>query len=332
MHAKTSTRRLRFPIGLGLTLALLTTGGAVALAPVSTRSLQPRPRPARSYAEALARFDALHHRDGSQVNPVCFSRLLTHGRQTERAVVLFHGVTNCPQQYAVLGQMLFKRGANVLIPRMPKNGYADIETDALHHLTAEQLCDYGDTSIDIAQGLGREVIIAGLSAGGVVAAWAAQHRADVARALVIAPAFGLGFAPAALNPLVRNLFLRLPNIQRHRDDTRIEPPHNYAQQSTRGLGQILRLGVAVFRAARRAPPAAHSVLLVSNASDHIIRNDATDRLGALWRAHGYPVEAYTFAEGLHLAHDTIDPLQQDQHIDTVYPILMDLLERSVSDA
>jgi hypothetical protein len=45
------------------------------------------------------------------------------------------GVTNCPQRYAVLGQMLFERGANVLIPRMPKNGYADIETDALHHLT-----------------------------------------------------------------------------------------------------------------------------------------------------------------------------------------------------
>ena len=49
----------------------------------------------------------------------------------------------------------------------------------------------GARAVDIAAGLGDQVTIAGLSAGGVVAAWAAQHRRDVHRAVLIAPSLGV---------------------------------------------------------------------------------------------------------------------------------------------
>ncbi len=331
MNRKTPLPPLRWlPYAAGVTATSLVALGALALVPPRTSNLRSQPNPAPGYAAALTRFAALRERDGSQVNPLCYSRLMTHGHQTARVFVLFHGVTNCPRQYEEFARILFERGHNVLIPRMPQNGYADIETDALHHLTAEQLRDYGDTSIDIACGLGDDVIVTGLSAGGVVAAWVAQFRPEVSRSVIIAPSLGLGFFPDHTMPVVRNLFLRLPNHQRHRDRNRVEPPHNYTQQSTRGLGQILRFATAVFRAARTAPPAAGDVVLVSNAADTVISNSLTERLGMLWAVQGYPVKTYIFPAGLQLGHDTIDPLQQDQHTAIVYPILQELLEEGTA--
>src|SRR5439155_21784603 len=133
--------------GLNLWLraaALAGLGGLAAFAsvPVSTRGLEPRPDPAPDYAAALSRFKALRAKDGAAVNPLCRSRLMTHGRAGERAVVLFHGVTNCPQQFVRLGVTLHRRGANVLVPRMPCNGFLDRDTTALKRLTAEKMRDY----------------------------------------------------------------------------------------------------------------------------------------------------------------------------------------------
>ena len=58
----------------------------------------------------------------------CLSRLLTHGEKTERAVVLVHGLTNCPKQWELFGQEAFRRGWNVLILRLPEHGLGDRET------------------------------------------------------------------------------------------------------------------------------------------------------------------------------------------------------------
>ncbi|NJP05385.1 MAG: alpha/beta hydrolase [Chloroflexaceae bacterium] len=49
---------------------------------------------------------------------------------------------------------------------------------------------YASESVDIARGLGRHVTIAGISVGGTIAGWAAQFRADVDCAVLIAPALG----------------------------------------------------------------------------------------------------------------------------------------------
>jgi hypothetical protein len=41
--------------------------------------------------------------DGPNVNPACRTRVYTHGARTERALLLLHGFTNCPQQFDALG-------------------------------------------------------------------------------------------------------------------------------------------------------------------------------------------------------------------------------------
>jgi alpha/beta hydrolase family protein len=131
-------------------------------------SLRSHPAPMADYAAALRRFQQIQETEGPELNPVCRSILLTHGQRTERALVFFHGYTNCPQQFRDLGHIFYELGYNVLIPRLPRHGLADRKVENLSPLKAEELRECADTSVDIACGIGRKVYVAGLSAGGTV--------------------------------------------------------------------------------------------------------------------------------------------------------------------
>src|SRR5215469_13433750 len=141
-------------------------------------SLQSHPNPARNYGEALSRFQKIQGTEGPELNPVCLSILLTHGKRTKRAVVFFHGLTNCPEQFRELGHTFYELGYNVLIPRLPRHGLADRRVENLTPLKAEELRDCADASVDIACGLGEKVYVAVLSAAASLASEVAQHRSE----------------------------------------------------------------------------------------------------------------------------------------------------------
>ncbi len=67
------------------------------------------------------------------------SILSTHDAPVRRVFLLLHGLTASPLQFAAFGNLLFDRGANVLIPRLPYHGYGDRLTSALEALTADEL-------------------------------------------------------------------------------------------------------------------------------------------------------------------------------------------------
>lgn len=313
------------------------TGAAVVLAGVAaqrasaaTRGLTTQPDPAPDYAGALQRFARMQAYDDATVHPSCRSRLLSHGDRVDRAVVLLHGITTCPQQFLALGESLYRRGHNVLIPRMPYNGIADRKTSNLHPLRAEDLRDYGDLSLDIACGLGTTVTVAGLSVGGVVAAWLAQHRAEVERVVLIAPALGLWSAGRRWRTrMAFFLFPLLPPIQTEWIWKPVAgvPSYTYPGHSTRALGQVLRLSAATFRAAAAHPPGARSAGLVTSQADTQVNRFIAWQLAGLWREHGLlRFESYEFAAAQQVPHDMIDPAQPDQQVDTVYPVLIRMIE------
>jgi carboxylesterase len=189
--------------------------------------LSSQPHPATTYDEAAARFEKLSALDDGRINPLCRSQLLTHDGKVERAIVLVHGIPNCPQQYAKLGPLFFARGLNVLIPRMPYHGYADRATHDLRRLTTEELRAFADETTDIACGLGEQVIYLGLSAGGILATWVAQFRADVAKAVVIAPALNVAHVPARLNSSLIFTMNTLPDryLKRSEAAMAVTPPY-----------------------------------------------------------------------------------------------------------
>ncbi len=294
-----------------------------------TRHLPSRPRPAGGYDEAVARIAALQAKDTAEIAPISRLRFMAHGQRAARAVVFFHGYTSSPAQFQRLGEACFALGDNVLIPRVPHHGLADRMTPDQALLTAEELVALADEAVDIAQGLGERVAVAGLSMGGVMAGWAAQERADVERAVLIAPAFGLGPLPAFLTRPATHLALRLPNIYHWWDpwlkDKAPGPVYTYPRVSTHALAQVLRLSAAVRAQARRAPPAARAIALVTNANDDKADNGSARRLAAVWRAHGVSVREHEFPADLLLPHNTIDPNEAGQKVDIVYPVLIGLL-------
>jgi carboxylesterase len=164
-----------------------------------------------------------------------------------------------------------------------------------------------------------------------VAAWIAQQRDDVDRAVLIAPVFGVPEVWRPLTPGLTRFLLWFPNQFPWWDDRRREnllgPRYAYPRFSTRALGETLRLGLAVEERAGRVAPRARSMVFVTVGGDHAISNGATHTFQRQWRRwNADRVAGYEFPAALHLNHDLIDPLQPDQRIADTYPVLLDLLE------
>jgi carboxylesterase len=285
--------------------------------------------PARSYEEARARFDESVRQDTQAVDPESKSRLISPGRRTERAIVFLHGLTNSPQQFLRLAERFEQRGYSILIPRIPYHGYLDRMTIDHAQLSMRELVDTTAWAVDLAAGLADDVTVCGLSLGGVLAVWAAQFR-SVAMAAPIAPAIGLPKLPIAAFGLVFGALGRLPNRfvwwdPRHKQSLP-GPKYAYPRYSTRALVEMQRLGMALMDVARRAPPCARSVWVISNEADLAVSNSASKLLVDRWRAAGATnVETFQFPRRLKLFHDLIDPLQPNARPELVHPILEEII-------
>ena len=288
------------------------------------------PAPSRSYQESLSRIAALRSQDGSEIADYCHAIVLTHGRKTEHAVVMYHGYTNCPRQYEKLAGMFFERGYNVYVPRIPYHGSRDLLTQETGQLTAEELTHVCQDSLDIAQGLGNRVTVLGLSMGGVMASWSAQFRPDAAAAVIIVPSFAWYFLPGMIRPIIRlsrvfpDMYLWWDPFKREK---RKAPYSMYHKFSTRGVGEVFRMGLAVLEKSRRKAPGSRSMIVMTNEMDIAVDERITRDLIARWRRHGAHVEHYIFPRKLKMEHDIIDPLHPYEQTDIVYKKIFEMIER-----
>lgn len=292
-------------------------------------SISSHTAPVQDYAEALKRIQTLEMQEPTNMNPVCRLQFMTHNKKVDKAIVLVHGYTNCPQQFHDLGQQFYDLGYNVLIAPLPHHGLADRMTDEHAKLTAEELAAYADEVVDIAQGLGDHVSMMGLSLGGVVTAWAAQNRSDLDLAVIISPALGFKQIPTLLTAPAMNIYAALPDsfVWWYPDEqANGGPPHAYPRYSKHALMQGLRLGFATRAIANRQPPAAKRMVVVFNANDTAVNNELTMEFVKTWLAHGANLSTYEFPADLKLGHDLIDPSQPDQRADVVYPQLINLVD------
>lgn len=272
--------------------------------------------------------ETVRRSEGDQLNPLCRTTLLEPDGPTDRCLVLFHGITNCPQQFVQLSQEFQRLGYRVLIPRAPHHGMADRLTTEQQKLRAGELLKFAEDSADIAGGLARRVTVAGLSMGGVLAGWLGQRRADVERAVMISPLFALRGLPPWVHPPAAKVISKLPNAYMWWDSrlkAAIKPAHAYPRISSRAYAALLGAGAAVRAAARRQAPMAGSIGVVTNAHDPGVNNSATALIVADWRRHGADVETFEFPNEERLPHDLIDPAQDDQRTDFVYPVLIRMI-------
>ncbi len=283
-------------------------------------------QPASGYADALVRLRAWTADEGDDVNPLCRTSLLDHGRQTEHAIVFVHGFTNCPYQFHQLAALAHQQGWNALSLRLTGHGFADPLTTALDKVRPKNLIDITNTGIDIGRGLGKKLTLFGFSLGGLLAAWAAQHRADLDHAVLVSPAFGVQALQPAQRRALAYLLAAWPNFFQWWHPTlkekRVGPLHAYPRFGSRSLAAMLRLGMIAQREATLAQPQTRAITVVTNPCDKVVDNQTTAQVVAAWQAHGTAVETHQFPQEWELIHDLIDPTQPEQQIERVYPLLL----------
>lgn len=294
--------------------------GIAAVVPATAGDVRSHANPARDFDHAVAKARALISADTAVAAPGGASILLVHAGRAPRAVVLFHGFTDSPRQFAALADSLFEMGDNVFVPRLPHHAERGKDVGELSRLTASELCRTADRAIDVAAGLGDSVVVLGLSVGGTLAVWAAEHRPEVRRAVVIAPAFEVARVPSILERPLVNLGSHVPNISR-RSTPDSERPDRDPGFATHGLAQVLRLGMAVRRDADRRLPSRAEVLFLVNANDRTVKTAPVLDLARLWNGRGVPVSVYEIPASLGLPHNVVDPMQRPGNAAVMYPTL-----------
>ncbi len=319
-------RRTRF---LSLVTAATAAAAVPACAPAPPPSPAPTPvpspSPAPSFAAARAAIEAAIARDRADplVETAGLPRLFHHGKATANAVVLYHGFTNCPQQFVELAQRFYERGCNVYVPRIPLHGYRDRLTLALENLTVARLENATTASYELTRGLGTRVSAVGLSLGGSMALYLAQTQA-IDLAVPVSPFLMPIHVPERAGLAAMNVLARRPDRYMWWDPRIKEkclPIYAYPGFPSHGLAQCVFFGNVVVQAAKSARPRARRCTLVTNRNESAVNNDITFRLMRGWEAGGAPYDGVVL-DGLGPPrHDIIDPTTFPQARTLVYPKL-----------
>ncbi len=271
--------------------------------------LDAQPRAAPDYATAVARVDSMRAAEArAPLIPEAGSLAWLHGAMTDTAVVLFQGYTVVPAPYEVVARGYFERGCNVWAPMLPFHGQRDRMTRDLSRLRPRVLRAYADDAVDIAAGLGRHVVVLGISGGGALATWSAMARNEVDAAVVISPVLLPRGVPAWAGRPIARAFQVLPDRYAwwNPQTREREPRLGYPRYSYRGVGSLLMLGL--WADARASDPNHHvpdRVVLVVNEADPFI--DGRYNRARFTRLFGPVLRVVTVPASARLAHDLVTP-------------------------
>jgi esterase/lipase len=298
----------------------------LALACAQPREERQAPQPIApppTYEDVAARIAGRQARDDSVVAQGGRSILMTHDRRTPRVYVLLHGFTNSPTQFQEVGERLFATGDNIYIPRLPRHAEREAPVRALSRVRTDEMTMFADSVVDVARGLGDSVIVVGLSAGGSIAAWIAQWRAEVQRAVLIAPALGVGLLSDDDGRELVDIASMLPNIRRTTkpDTTR---PDRVQGTTSRGLAEVLSLGQRVRDQAQEHRPRVKDIVFLLNERDQTVSEKASVDLAQQWFDHGAVVAVYRFPASAKLPHNVMEENGRGGNTGMVYPIVMAL--------
>jgi carboxylesterase len=303
-----------------LALAAASAAGLTSRAGAATPVARP------SFAEAVAAIDSAIRRDRSDplIETAALPRLYHHGKAAAKAVVLYHGFTNCPQQFDELARRFYDRGCNVYVPRIPYHGYRDRLTTALEALTVSRLADAATESYRVTSGLGTGVSAVGLSLGGSIALYLAQTQA-IDHAVPIAPFLSpIGF-PDWLGLAAMRLVSWLPDHYTWWDPRIKEkclPLYAYPGFPSHSLAQCIFFGNEVVAASNPgAPPLGRRCTLVTNHTESAMNNAVAVTLLNAWERSGVHYDRVELSDLGSPRHDIIDPTTFPQARTLVYPKL-----------
>jgi carboxylesterase len=281
--------------------------------------------PAPSFSDAVAGIRAIIARDNADetLEKAALPRLYEHGGPVENALVVFHGFTNCPQQFDELARDFYARGCNVYVPLIPRHGKKDRLTRDLQYLTVDELQASAQESYQLTRGLGKRITALGLSLGGSMTMWLAQTQ-PVDLAVPISPfLMPIGF-PRVVGMPAMNALDALPD-QYWWWDPRVKenclPVYAYPGFPTHALAQLVFLGGVIFSVAAQSKPLFRNMTLVTNKHESAVNNNVSRRLLDTWVSDDATTTEVVLSGLGPPRHDIIDPTTFPQARTLVYPRL-----------
>jgi esterase/lipase len=289
----------------------------------------------QDYESAKKSIQTRNNNSAPFINPNCGDKLMEHGKKTAKVVVIYHGFTNCPQQFEILGQQLFDKGYNVYIPRMPYHGHSNVLTDEAASFNVDQLVDFARDTIYTATGLGDKIDLMGISGGGLLATWAGLQLQNIDRIMNIAPLYSpLDYSEWELHS-ISNILRLLPNQYRWWDDkiqekVEVGPKYAYPRYSLKAINAFLKLSLDLKQKLdfpQNLQPNKKYILITTENDKAINNNVAYNYSTKILAIPKTSFISYQFPAELDLNHDIIDPNQRQAKIATVYPKLLELFEK-----
>lgn len=142
-------------------------------------------------ADAIVRESKARESALRLLDETCNSRFFLQPERPEKVFLFLHGFTAAPIQFEPIGKTLFEAGYNVVVPLLPGHGLAgnwDKSTPPPLPDEPNVYQQFAQEWLEKVQGLGKEVIVGGLSGGGTAAAWLAlEFPQRISRAMLFAP-------------------------------------------------------------------------------------------------------------------------------------------------
>jgi len=283
-----------------------------------------------NYDQAIQKFAILQAKDGTDIISDCRSAVLSHGKKTSKAIVLFHGFTSCPKQFDQFSQLLFEQGYNVLMPRLPFHGLNDLNTRDQNKLEASQILNLTQESVMIASGLGENVETFGLSGGGVMSLWAGLNLSQVSKSVVVSPIIRPYLTKDyPLNPVIKILDTA-PDQYVYWDDQLKDKaefaPYAYKGFSTKALAQFLKIGSTVVKQISTNPNSRAKFILITSEIDQAVDNSLAVAVFDSLKAQAKITQTHFFTKTDNIPHDSIDPRNTAGNTAFVYPKVLEWIQ------
>ncbi len=289
-----------------------------------------------SYEASLSLIQQRQSQDDTSIDTQCSTKAYNHGKQTEKAILLYHGFTNCPAQYSILADQLFQMGYNVYVPRLPYHGYADKMTTDLEKTTAGGLAEFSKQTVSEVSGLGQKISVYGISGGGNIAMYSFYNSNLISKAVISSPFLVPNGYPSSSQKFVSNTLNVLPSMfiwwdDEVKDQRTTGPLYAYPRFSTKALAAFVGLGDNIKSDLEKADYGSskfknRSIFFYTVEADPAINNETVKRYSDQFsKLSGLQVNRQEFTAATGLGHDVIDPNQAYADTDFVYPMIISRL-------
>ena len=144
-----------------------------------------------SFADAQNRILEEIKQDENLVSDIKHAtKLYSHGHQTERSILIMHGLHESPEYMKGFANYFFNKGYNVLSLRLPNHMMKN--PDEINHVKARQWVVAAEKAFNDTLALGNRTEVLGYSTGGTLGVYLAlNYPGEVKNLYLVAPALAL---------------------------------------------------------------------------------------------------------------------------------------------